>query len=110
MLVRAEQFRAFQTDGAIAERGAFRAASDDADVSKHSSLAPVHGVDLLQQRARAGRATEFNWLRGEVTGVQVACSGQLVYGTQPLLLRASARQSPRTPIRFQGKGSATMYP
>ena len=108
--MRAEQFRTLEADGAVAERGAFRAASDDADVSKHSSLAPVHGVDLLQQRARDGRATEFNWLRGEVTGVEVACSGQLVYGTQPLLLRASARQSPQIPIQFQGKGSATTCP
>jgi hypothetical protein len=32
MIVGAEQFRAFDADGAVAERGAFRTAGDDADV------------------------------------------------------------------------------
>jgi hypothetical protein len=37
MTVRAQQFRAFDADGAIAERCSFRAASDDADVERHGS-------------------------------------------------------------------------
>jgi hypothetical protein len=41
MMVRAEQLRSFKADGAIAERGAFRAAGDDADVLRHSSQWPL---------------------------------------------------------------------
>ena len=34
--MRTKQLRTFKANGAIAERGAFRAASDDADVEGHS--------------------------------------------------------------------------
>ena len=48
MMVQAEQLRAFQADGAIAQRSAFRAAGDDADVKGHSGQWPViSGQELL---------------------------------------------------------------
>ncbi len=41
MIVAPQQFRAFQADGAVAERRALRAASDDADVLGHIRNAAV---------------------------------------------------------------------
>ena len=37
MVVRPQQPRAFESDGAITERSALRAASDDADMLSHGS-------------------------------------------------------------------------
>ena len=50
MVVAPEQLRAFQADGAITQRGAFRAACDDADVLGHECVsidAAVSGGQFL---------------------------------------------------------------
>ncbi len=39
--MRTKPLRTFKADGAVAERGAFRAAGDDADVERHSGQWPV---------------------------------------------------------------------
>jgi hypothetical protein len=48
MVVLAEHLRAFERDGAVAERGSFGAAGDDADVERH-----VFGLRAYGFRLRA---------------------------------------------------------
>src|SRR5260370_25958056 len=53
---------------------------------------------------------KFSWLHDSIIQLHVSRSAQAAFGTRLLRLRASARQSPQTPIQFQEKGSAAKYP
>jgi hypothetical protein len=47
MIVRAQHLRAFERDGAVAEGGSFGAASDDADVERHSCQFPAASCQFV---------------------------------------------------------------
>jgi hypothetical protein len=53
VVVRTEELSAFERNGAVAERGSFGAAGDDADVERHSGQGPVISGQLVLVRTRA---------------------------------------------------------
>jgi hypothetical protein len=57
--VRTKPLRTFKADGAIAERGAFRAAGDDADVEGHAVLSSQFSVLTFQFSVDAMRISDF---------------------------------------------------
>jgi hypothetical protein len=50
MVVLAEHLRAFERDGAVAERGSFGAAGDDADVERHVFDLGLTALGSIDQR------------------------------------------------------------